>query len=162
MGQINTEILRDILSKKYSNADNLSAILNKEGFSESMITNRPNEDFLLHNYLLGNKEVNKQKRLDPSLNIIDADDIDWTGYEITFYGKTFKISSTFDLLELIFRLINDLYAKHGSNEIAWNDKGENRSFENVLNWGNGKLIDPTTQTNYDDNSSTILWEEKTK
>lgn len=160
MGQINTEILREIISQKHTQASALSDTLTEVGFSNSMITSRPSKERLLHNYLLGNKEVNKQKRLDPSLNIIDADDIDWSGYEITLYGRAFKISSTFDLLELIFRLINDLYTKHGDSSIAWNDMGENRAFENVLNWADCNIIDNETNTFYDDTSSTINWGEE--
>ena len=37
-------------------------------------------------YELSSKQINKLKRVDPSKKIIDAQDIDWNGYRISFLG----------------------------------------------------------------------------
>jgi hypothetical protein len=159
MRYLDKETIENKISEKISKSKNIESDLRSAGLAANMIAYQPNVKRLLHNYFLGNKEVNKLKRLDPSLNIIDADDIDWSGYGITFNGRTFNISSTYDLLDLIFRLIADLYTKHGVTYLAWNDMGDNRSYDNLLDWGIGGIIDNDTHTIYDKDSSNTEWGE---
>lgn len=108
-------------------------------FTQPMLSNVPQENQLLQNYLLGNKEVNKIKRLDPTKKIIDAFDIDWTGYEVNFKGNVFRPTTTFELLDLIFRILTFLYDMHGSPEVVWNDAGAARAEEHKLEWGRGEF-----------------------
>lgn len=150
MSTIDLLTLKNLLSTLKTNetAEEINGELTEYGkhklympFTQPMLSNVPQEDQLLQNYLLGNKEVNKIKRLDPTKKVIDAFDIDWTGYEVNFKGNVFRPTTTFELLDLIFRILTFLYDMHGSPEVVWNDAGAARAEEHKLDWGRGDFIE---------------------
>ena len=159
MSTIDLLTLKNLISilKTNETAEEINGELTEYGkhklympFTQPMLSNVPQENQILQNYLLGNKEVNKIKRLDPTKKVVDAFDIDWSGYEINFKGNVFKPTTTFELLDLIFRILTFLYDIHGSPEVVWNDAGAARTEEHKLEWGDGKfIVDP-------DNSNVIL------
>lgn len=98
-----------------------------------------NKHKILDSYNLGNKVFGKIKRIDPSLKVIDAYDIDWSGYNIYYKGTSFAPKTTFELLDLIFRFISDLY-KHTGDDVEWQNIGENRNeTEYALNWADSNF-----------------------
>ena len=117
---------------------------------------------LVNNYFLGNKEVHKVKRLEPSKKIIDADDINWDGFKIQFGGKTYKPHTTIELLDLIFRLFQRVFDSLGADDVVWNDAGANRDDNRYrLNWGdpvNIEIDDNGNEIYFDINSSMKEWE----
>ena len=92
-------------------------------------------------YELSSKQINKLKRVDPSKKIIDAQDIDWNGYRISFLGHDYFPQTTNELLELIFSLLGLLFNLSTNYNITWNDPGENRIEENTLNWANAYVCE---------------------
>lgn len=120
------------------------------------------KDVLVNNYFLGNKEVHKVKRLEPSKKIIDADDINWDGFKIQFGGKTFEPHTTIELLDLIFRLFQRVFDSLGADDVVWNDAGANRDDNRYrLNWGdpvNIEIDDNGNEIYFDINSSMKEWE----
>lgn len=125
----------------------------------------PNTDTMLLNYMLSSKFSNKLKREDPSKKIIDAADIDWTGYEMSFNGVRYAPTTTTELLDLIFRLFQYLFSLHGSEDVVWNDNGNARNdITNKLNWGDNRYrkIVEINGVEYsfisDESSSTKYWE----
>lgn len=120
------------------------------------------KDVLVNNYFLGNKEVHKVKRLEPSKKIIDADDINWDGFEIQFGGITYKPHTTIELLDLIFRLFQRVFDSLGADDVVWNDAGANRDDNRYrLNWGdpvNIEIDDNNNEIYFDINSSMKEWE----
>ena len=168
MSTIDLLTLKNLLSTLKTNetAEEINGELTEYGkhtlympFTQPMLSNVPQENQILQNYLLGNKEVNKIKRLDPTKKVVDAFDIDWSGYEINFKGNVFKPTTTFELLDLIFRILTFLYDIHGSPEVVWNDAGAARTEEHKLEWGDGKFIVDPDNSNVilDSNSSNNYW-----
>lgn len=87
-------------------------------------------------YDLSEKHVNKLKRSNPNQKIIDAYDIDWTGFMINIGGNEYRPKTTFEVLDIIFRMLKYLYGINGSEYVVWNDAGERRTDDNRLNWFN--------------------------
>ena len=87
-------------------------------------------------YDLSEKHVNKLKRSNPNQKIIDAYDIDWTGFIINIGGNEYRPRTTFEVLDIIFRMLKFLYGINGSEFILWNDAGDLRTDDNRLNWFN--------------------------
>lgn len=173
MSTIDLLTLKNLLSTLKTNetAEEINGELTEYGkhtlympFTQPMLSNVPQENQLLQNYLLGNKEVNKIKRLDPTKKVVDAFDIDWTGYEINFKGNVFKPRTTFELLDLIFRILTFLYDMHGSPELIWNDSGAARAEEHKLDWGRGEIRDDPNDSDaiLDDFSSNNYWGKPTE
>lgn len=108
-------------------------------------------------YELSSKQINKLKRVDPSKKIIDAQDIDWNGYRISFLGHDYFPQTTNELLELIFSLLGLLFNLSTNYNITWNDPGENRIEENTLNWANAYVCERDEDGNlkYDSHGNTI-------
>lgn len=167
MSNIDTKNIQTIIQNYYRNELNSDEYIRHNTYlpGNSMLY-RPSENQLLINYLLGNKESNKIKHINPNRKIVDATDIDWTGYKITFDGIEYSPTSTFEMLDLIFRLLTILFDKHKKDvlDVEWNDAGEHRSDENKLNWGNGQGEWPDGEQILDENSSLKYWEinENTK
>lgn len=90
-------------------------------------------------YDLSEKHVNKLKRSNPNQKIIDAYDIDWTGFMINIGGNEYRPKTTFEVLDIIFRLLKFLYGANGSEYVVWNDAGDLRTSDNRLNWFNTEL-----------------------
>ena len=168
MSTIDLLTLKNLISALKTNetAEEINGELTEYGkhtlympFTQPMLSNVPQENQILQNYLLGNKEVNKIKRLDPTKKVVDAFDIDWTGYEINFKGNVFKPTTTFELLDLIFRILTFLYDIHGSPEVVWNDAGAARAEEHKLEWGRGEFRDDPNDSDaiLDSRSSNNYW-----
>ena len=171
MSTIDTTIIHDLLTtivnkelNKFDENNNYTEYGKHDlllPVSQSILSSRPGADQLTNNYLLSNKEVNKIKRLDPSKKIIDAFDIDWSGYSVIFNGETYSPTTTFELLDLIFRILTYLYDLHGNPDVVWNDAGEARHYSNTLDWANKAvtIVTPDNRNEYfDSNSSTKSWE----
>lgn len=135
MSKINNSDINDAFNSIHDAEANILKIKEHEYiYPTSLLTSRPDTNQLIKNYFLGNKEVNKIKNLDPYRKIIDATDIDWTGFNVSFEDKIFTPQTTFELLDIIFRLINGLYSLHGDVDVVWNDNGERRTSNNTLDW----------------------------
>lgn len=135
-------------------------IANHDSFLHSIgiVSNTLNEKDVLQRYEQGSKEVNKLKRVDPNKPIIDAYDIDWSMYSINFNGHIYTPKTTFELLDLIFRLINRLYNINDAEDIIWNDDGDDRTDEHILNWAEdyNETYEDWDRT---DNYSSKPWQE---
>lgn len=117
---------------------------------------------LLNNYYLGNKEVNKIKRLDPAKMIIDAADINWDGFTVNFAGNTYRPHTTLELLDIIFRLIQRLFEMLGEEDVIWNDAGRGRDDERYrLDWADPSKVNDEDKY-YDTSSSEKTWETSNK
>lgn len=161
--------------------ETISKIIDNEGFSENStftdipeaknelqlhnmlttklgVSQKNTESDVLNNYLLGEKHLNKLKRIDPNQKIIDAYDIDWDGYEINFKGITFKPKTTYELLDLIFRILNHLYRLHGDEDVVWNDNGTARSIDNYINWVMSDSNENVNDINVQNKYSSKNWE----
>lgn len=117
---------------------------------------------LLNNYYLGNKEVNKIKRLDPAKMIIDAADINWDGFTVNYAGNTYRPHTTLELLDIIFRLIQRLFEMLGEEDVIWNDAGRGRDDERYrLDWADPSKVNDNGEF-YDTASSKKTWETSNK
>lgn len=118
------------------------------------------------NFILGSKVFSKLKRTDPSKKIIDAYDIDWSGYKVNVFNRNneytgedfiFRPQNTYELLDLIFRMLQFLYEKYkifGEENVMWNDTGLQRSYKHRLFW-----VDTLyTITMPDTSETTTLWD----
>lgn len=98
------------------------------------------------NFIMGSKVFSKLKRMDPSKKIIDAYDIDWTGYTVNIFNRNteetgedflFRPKNTYELLDMLFRMLQFLYEKYkifGEENVMWNDTGLQRSYKHRLFW----------------------------
>lgn len=125
---------------KVSNAIINNTTVNIEENNSSTVNNtivgysKDIEHKMLVEYLLGNKEINKIKRLDPSQKIIDATDIDWNGFTFNFRGHEYTFSNTFEVFNLLFSTLQYIINLHGSEDLVWNDAGKVRTLDNDLYW----------------------------
>lgn len=137
-------IIRDIIEKGEGfnqNSYSEELELHKNLTSNTVVTNDLSIKDIVTRYLLGSHELNKLKRVDPNQKIIDAYDIDWEGYNVEFNGVTYSPKTTFEVLDLIFRILKYLYDLHGDSDVVWNDNGITRTEDHRLYWYNGNPDD---------------------
>lgn len=127
---INNIIKNEGFSNKYG-SDELDA---HRKIGPSILKQTLTPDNVLVNYLLSSHLLTKLKHSEPNQKIIDSYDIDWDGYEVSIRGEKFKPKTTFEMLDLIFSLIKQLYSFHGADYVAWNDDGFIRTDSNQLYW----------------------------
>ena len=132
-------------SNKYE-SDELAAHRNAIG--PSILKQNLTSDDVLANYLLSSHLLTKLKHAEPNQKVIDAYDIDWDGYKISIRGQEFKPKTTFEMLDLIFSLISQLYDYRGSDYVAWNDAGFIRTDDNQLYWYAGTNMDHANEDIY--------------
>ena len=137
-------------SNKYE-SDELAAHRNAIG--PSILKQNLTSDDVLANYLLSSHLLTKLKHSEPNQKIIDAYDIDWDGYEVSIRGEKFKPKTTFEMLDLIFSLISNLYDFHGADYVAWNDAGFIRTDSNQLYWYAGTNMDHADKNVYEEISN---------
>lgn len=150
--EIDSKIIQNILdkggfswdSKEYSPELKLHESIAGSHGTEIVRQSLDSNDVLMR-YMLGAHHLNKIKRTDPNQKIIDAYDIDWSGYGVTINGKHYQPKTTFELLDLIFRLIQYLFSLNGDEDLVWNDTGAHRLEENRMYWGDSEKIKETDQ-----------------
>lgn len=127
---VNEELINNIISNELK-SDELTL---HEKIGPSILNQTLTSNDILTKYLLSSHLLTKLKHTEPNQKVIDAYDIDWDGYKVSIRGEQFKPKTTFEMLDLIFRLISQLYDFHGSDYVAWNDAGFIRTDDNQLYW----------------------------
>ena len=144
---VNEELINNIISNEL-NSDELTL---HEKIGPSILNQTLTSNDILTRYLLSSHLLTKLKHTEPNQKVIDAYDIDWNGYKVSIRGEQFKPKTTFEMLDLIFRLISQLYDFHGSDYVVWNDAGFIRTDDNQLYWYAGTNTDH--ETNYEEISN---------
>ena len=145
---VNEELINNIISNELNSAELKS---HRENIGPSILKQTLDSNDILTKYLLSSHLLTKLKHAEPNQKVIDAYDIDWDGYKVSIHGQEFKPKTTFEMLDLIFRLINQLYYYHGPDYVAWNDAGFSRTDNNQLYWYAGTNTDH--ETNYEEISN---------
>lgn len=125
---------KDLIDKIISNELKSDELTLHEKIGPSILNQTLTSNDILTKYLLSSHLLTKLKHTEPNQKVIDAYDIDWDGYKVSIRGEQFKPKTTFEMLDLIFRLISQLYNFHGSDYVAWNDAGFIRTDDNQLYW----------------------------
>lgn len=142
---------KDLIDKIISNELKSDELTLHEKIGPSILNQTLTSNDILTRYLLSSHLLTKLKHTEPNQKVIDAYDIDWNGYKVSIRGEQFKPKTTFEMLDLIFRLISQLYDFHGSDYVAWNDAGFIRTDDNQLYWYAGTNTDH--ETNYEEISN---------
>ena len=142
---------KDLIEKIISNELKSDELTLHEKIGPSILNQTLDSNDILTRYLLSSHLLTKLKHTEPNQKVIDAYDIDWNGYKVSIRGEQFKPKTTFEMLDLIFRLISQLYDFHGSDYVAWNDAGFIRTDDNQLYWYAGTNTDH--ETNYEEISN---------
>lgn len=153
---VNKDVIEHIINNEGFNQNSNSAELKSHSSIGLPILNQTlDANDVLNDYLLGSHNLSKLKHIEPNQKIIDSYDIDWSGYQITIQGKTFRPRTTFEMLDLIFRLIKNIYDINGSEDVEWNDTGKMRISDNNLNWCFYETHDFEDKNSWTDNTSKV-------
>ena len=146
---VNEELINNIISNELK-SDELTL---HEKIGPSILNQTLTSNDILTKYLLSSHLLTKLKHTEPNQKVIDAYDIDWDGYKVSIRGEQFKPKTTFEMLDLIFRLISQLYDFHGSDYVAWNDAGFIRTDDNQLYWYAGTNMNHADKNVYEEISN---------
>ena len=135
---VNEELINNIIKNELGSPELES---HRKNIGPSILKQTLDSDDILTKYLLSSHLLTKLKHAEPNQKVIDAYDIDWDGYKVSIRGQEFKPKTTFEMLDLIFSLISQLYDYHGSDYVAWNDAGFIRTDNNQLYWYAGTNTD---------------------
>lgn len=142
---VNEELINNIIKNELGSPE---LKLHRDNIGPSILKQTLDSNDILTKYLLSSHLLTKLKHAEPNQKVIDAYDIDWDGYKVSIRGQEFKPKTTFEMLDLIFSLISQLYYFHGSDYVAWNDAGFIRTDNNQLYWYAGTNMNHADEDTY--------------